>query len=534
MTTRIATPSSSRSIQISIHDLPVELRRLRAGSLYWINVESPELCLALLRQILGHADDGARGVLATVPEPSGILDMLALPPANRDIRLFHIRRKPGSCLKALTRDLDSALHPRERTIIACLPGSHLEPFLDQLNTLMERWNDWLEENGCSLLVLHCDPGADSMTPTLVASNDTLSGLASLSASGPGQGIYHVEYWRTSEHVMGRNTFELAIVNNSIAVRSASPLSHAPTCGERRRFLFEAAALKGSTVYLNGDWQIFNTRDELVRQAQTETTATVVFALDSLASLPELAAIAHSLRLQRGPLLKLVLREMASPLRQTDAQKILDCGASLVVPSGTTVARMLDMLDEHHHATYSRDLVPDPAAVFGSSSGQHPSGITGAAEFIAHVGDMARTTSGQLAGALVQLSPVPGLTAAQTLMELNLRRFDDTACVLGEHLYVFLYGCHPRLVGTALKTLFRIPFEELFASHTELLTREEIESECERMVAELQVAGTVMETDAVSDTTPIGSTPDTLQNSNTMQQRYRPEPLSLRIRPADPP
>lgn len=534
MTPGLNAPSSSGSIQISIHDLPVELRRLRAGSLYWINVESPELCRALLRQILGLAGDAARGVLATVPEPTVMLDTLALPPSDRDIRLFHLRRKPAACLKAFTRDLDSALRPRERVILACLPGSYVEPFREELDELMERWNDWLEDNGCSLLILHCDPAANGMTPALVASNDILSGLASVSATGPGRGMYQVEYWRTSEHVMGRHTFELAIGNEGIAVRAASALMRGPTPGERRRFLFEAAVLQGSTVHLNGDWKIFPTRDELVRQAQTETTATVVFALDSLRSLPELAAIFHSLRLQRGPLLKLVLREMATPLRQIDAQKILDCGASVVVPAGTSVARMLDMLEEHHHVTYSRDLVPDPAAVFRPTSESHPSGITGAAEFIAYVSDMARASSGQVSGALVQLETVPGLTAAQTLMELNLRRFDDTACLLGKHLYVFLYGCHPRLVGTALKTLFRIPFDELFASHSELVTREEIEAGCERMRAELQEAGPGHDTDVVSGTTPIGNTADTLHNSNKMQQRYRPEPLSLRIRPLDQP
>lgn len=534
MTSGIASPRSSRNVQISIHDLPVELRRLRAGSVYWINVESPQLCLAFLRQILGHAGDGARGVLATVPEPSSILDTLALPPSNRDIRLFHIRRKPASCLKAFTRDLDSALRPRSRVILASLPRSHVEPFRGQLDELMERWSTWLEANGCSLLILHCDPEANRMIPALIASNDVLSGLASVSAAGPGRGMYQVEYWRTSDHVMGRHTFELSIGSDDIAVRAASALMHGPAPGERRRFLFEAAALQGSTVHLNGDWKIFPTRDELVQQAQAETTATVVFALDSLGSLPELATIFHSLRLQRGPLLKLVLREMAPPLRQIDAQKILDCGASVVVPAGTSVARMLDMLEEHHRVIYSRELVPDPTAVFGPASDNHPSGITGAAEFIAYVSDMVQASSGQVSGALVQLDPVPGLTAAQTLMELNLRRFDDTACALGDHLYVFLYGCHPRLVGTALKTLFRIPFDELFASHRELVTREEIEAGCERMRAELQEAGPGHDTDVVSGTTPIGNTADTLHNSNTMHQRYRPEPLSLRIRPPDQP
>lgn len=507
---------------------------MRAGSLYWINVESPALCQALLRQILGASGDGARGVLATVPEPSSILDSLALPTASRDIRLFHIRRKPAACLKTFTRDLDSALRPRERVILACLPGSHVEPFREQLDELMDRWSSWLEENGCSLLILHCDPAANRMIPALVASNDTLSGLASLSATSPGRGVYQVEYWRTSEHVMGRHTFELAIGSEGIAVRAAPTLMHAAAPGERRRFLFEAAALEGSTVHLNGDWKIFPTRDELVRQAQTETTATVVFALESLGSLPEFATLVHSLRLQRGPLLKLVLREMASPLRQTDAQKILDCGASVVIPAGTSVARMLDMLEEQHNVGYSRELVPDPTVVFGPASDNHPSGITSATEFIAYVSDMAQASSGQVSGALVQLAPVPGLTAAQTLMELNLRRFDDTACVLGDHLYVFLYGCHPRLVGTALKTLFRIPFDELFASHSELVTREEIEAGCERMRAELQETGPGNEAHAVSGTTPIGNTTDTLHNSNNSQPRYQPEPLSLKIRPADQP
>lgn len=67
------------------------------------------------------------------------------------------------------------------------------------------------------------------------------------------------------------------------------------------------------------------------------------------------------------------------------------------------------------------------------------------------------------GILVALRPVPGLAAEQALTLCQLRRFVDVVTVAQQRLFIYLSTCRPNELETALKSIFRLPVNEIFSN-----------------------------------------------------------------------
>lgn len=526
--------SINQNFQVAITGLPVELRNLEPRNIYWVNIQTFPLCLTLLKQILEHSGEDNRGLLVSGRDPTQLIEQLALKSTPRDIRLFQMGNKIKPGLDNLVRTLDRQLKPKSRTIMLCLP-THLIVEEDQnYQTLFNHWQDWLKNNDCTLLVLAYYPDTDRLAKLLTPFNQALSGLASLTADDDDTCHYQIEHWRSSLKAMCAQTLELRLKNTGLYVAALPqmPIQTAST-NDPGQMLFEKKALNGFSVNLRPSWQVFETREALVAAASIATDATVIFGLQSHDELSEIAATLHRLRTERGASLKLVLHELGLPLRHIDEQRILDSGATLVIPAATPIARFLSLLEEIQPLVYTRTLTTDPQRLFESQKEAKTSGIVSATELIQHLQALLDAPATTVQGILVCLQPAPGLSAQITLRELNLKRLDDAACTLDDKLYLFLYGCHPHLVDVALKSLFKIPYKELFTAHSELSTREEIEGELQRMrfkQDDIQSA-TLEATNAVTVNRipPIELTEPTADQHHVTTRRYHPQRTVLALK-----
>lgn len=528
MLSPVPVSSTDTRAQLAIPGLPVELIRLRMASMYWITLPSHELQSILVRQLLNGTTDTVRGVLASAHDPAQYMHGLARQP-GRDIRLFKLGRKTPQTLDTLTKELDRALRPKERIIWLCLPESHTPTDPGLLAAMLERWAGWLAVNLCTLLVLDCSTNPQAHARTLLPLNNALSGLACLTPEKDATFSYHIEHWRSELGVKGAQQFTLRLEQDRLVATGSVNARETRPARAESVYLFEKAALRDPTLRPSPDWLLFDTRQALYEYALTASTATVVFALQTLGDLPEIARMFHALRQQRGPSLKLVLIEGDTPLRHLDEQRILACGATLVIHAGTTLPRLLNMLEEIQPLTYGRELVADPGTLFESASPSRARGTVSAGQFIDYLGSLLEIPDANIPGVLISLEPVPGLSARQTLLELNLKRFDDIACTLGQRLHLFLYGCHPHMVGAALENMFKLPYQELFTHHSELFTREEIEAEYQRLCLQANDLSDALGEDPEPGTGGRPPRSDVISLPDTEKiVRYRPERLTLSI------
>ncbi|MBB5216307.1 BcsE family c-di-GMP-binding protein [Parapusillimonas granuli] len=476
----IHTGEQGPGCHLAIADLPIELGRLRKGEAYWIAFAREADSAAMIMQVLRGADPDARAAMICSADPTGLLAALPDDQGPADLRTYRLSGEPQRALRALTKDLDRSLRPRDRVIIMRLSIDYFSAVDGQLEALLERWRAWLQGNGCVLLVMTYGEQAMKAVRGLLRLSNVLSGLATLQPSGSGY-AYTVLHWRNSLDAVGLTELQLAWSPQGYAVSQQRAPS--PAAGnDRARFLFERVVLEGAPIFMADDWHVFDSAAELADQAGRATAATVVFGLKSGADLPALARALHVLRKQRGPALKLVVREMARTLRYQDEQLLLSCGATLIVPADTPLPRFLSLLESVQGKLYARELAEDPEALIERSRATRLRGIIGADLFLDYLGHMLEQREAASAtGVLVALVPVPGLTPALAMGQLQLRRFGDVACELGGMVYLFLFGCHPNLVEVALGNVFGLPYGEIFSDHAAYVTVDQLDAERWHMV-----------------------------------------------------
>ena len=446
---------------------------MRSGELYWINVVDEADSAVLIGQILAAAHHGARMALIGPDNPSVYLDGLPMDEGPEDLRCYYLSGDAPKAMCAWTKDLDRRLSPRERTIILCLP---VESFsgAGQLRPLLDDWRHWLQGNGCTLLVVAHGQCPSACVEELMSLNDVLSGMAKLELHGVGY-MYTLAHWRSASSVAGMTELQIEKTGRGFALKGHQS-APALLGSDRHQFYIERAVLEGAPVFMADDWHVFDTSAAVYDQAIQANAATAVFALGSSPDVPALARMLHMLRMQRGPALKLVIREMHRGLRYQDEQLLLACGATLVVPSDTTFPHFLSLLEGVQGQTYRRKLALDPEALIERYLSVHARGVVDVARFLAYLEPMLDGPDVVPNGVLVVMKPVPGVTASLAMDQLRLRRLGDLACELDGMVYLFLQGCHPHMAEVALANVFHLPYREIFSHHAVHTTAAQMQHE----------------------------------------------------------
>ncbi|NYT63873.1 hypothetical protein H0A66_16265 [Alcaligenaceae bacterium] len=448
---------------IAIKDLPQELSQLREGAVYWLGVDHYSDVLMLFRQILLSVDASCRAIAVGPEDLSDTFSGFPDDQGPQDLRFYQMTGLPARALARLTKDLERALRPRKRLVLLMLRLDHLPADAGIAQRLLTTWAEWAEHSGCTLLLLAYGGRAVEYSLHVMSLNDVVSGAARLKSLATGY-QYQVLHWRNELGATGSTELALEKTGLGFVVTQDRVVPDRPHT-DQQRFLLERPVLEGAPVFMADGWQVFDERDALWEQALRSSAATLVFALQADDEVEVLAKMLHTLRKQRGPSLVLVVREMRRILRGHDEQLLLACGASMVIPAGTHLSRFFSLLDSTRGQQYARKLTTDLDSLIAGRRPEQVRGIVSADQFTHYLDAVAgRMRAGISSGILVALTPVPGLSAAQALTQVSLRRYGDVACQIKGVAYVFLFACQPGFVEVALANAFRVPFKEMFLQH----------------------------------------------------------------------
>lgn len=473
--------------RIAIDGLPIEMECLRAGSIYLINFDEWDDCTLLARQIFRRATVTTRGILVTTTDASGSIERLQDAISAHDLRTFRFIEGSVTALKTLMDDLDDSIRPYQRTIILMLPASVTGQMTQESRrALLAKCQPWITHNNCTVLILSAGGNVTRSSSEMLENNDLLAGLVHLKRLSGTQLEYRCAYWRSAHGVTGSRILTIVQHDDQLQVLAHQlPADQVSPVGKSERYIIERAAMSDLGQIKDDGWELVTSRERVYELARQEVDATVVFALSNFRQLPEIARLIHSLRLERGPLLKLVVRELSSQVRLRDEQNLLDCGANLIIGGHLSYTRFKSLLENIRTVRYTRELTQSVEALFADQAERDTQGVVPPAVFLKQVRDAIHkdqqrqksnrrlTTSPaqsdekplEFLGVLVTMEPVPGLSARQALAQINLRRFEDLACHVDQDVFLFLQGCLPELVPAVLQQLFRLPFDEIFASHT---------------------------------------------------------------------
>ncbi|WP_158238562.1 BcsE family c-di-GMP-binding protein [Pollutimonas subterranea] len=468
---------------MAINDLPIELGQMRRGSLYWLGATHEADAYSLIQQILANASPSSKVALIAASDPSGLWSELKSDEGPQDARSYRLTGNPTRALEVLTKDLDRILNPRGRTLIVVLADNSFAALLSRVAHIFAQWQRWLANRECTLLMVVHGAHVIKLSANLTAMNDILSGFALLEQC---EAVYRyrVMHWRNTLDSLGSTELELTKSIDGFSVVQARP-ERSVTTLDSGRFLMEAQVLEGMALFMADDWHVFASQSDLFMQAMHATAATVVLAMSSSSEVPALARMLHSLRRQRGPALKLVIREMQRTLRYRDEQVLRDCGATLIIPAGTPLPQFFSLLESIQGQTFSRALAADPVPLIASLNPLRIRGILGATQFLGALDTVRpRHKVSVVTGVLIVLTPVPGLSAAQAMSQLDLRRAGDIACQLEGVLYVFLFDCRPNMTQVALRNIFHLHYSEMFTDHRICITADEIDAEITAMRSRL--------------------------------------------------
>lgn len=253
---------------------------------------------------------------------------------------------------------------------------------------------------------------------------------------------------------------------------------------------------------------------------------MVFSLQNSDQIPTLAGQVHSLRRMRGSGIKIVVREMQTALRYSDERLLLACGVNSLVPFSAPLSHFLTALEGIQGQSYNRHVPADLSMLIKSMQPVQERGFLPLEVFCPSVTRLVNNTllpeNGK--GLLVALRPVSELTAEQTLTLCKPRRYGDLVTLVENRLYLFLSSCRFNDLDTALKFIFRLPYDEIFANR--LVWYEDVQ-----ILSEIrQITGKVPTAWRATAAIPVPPMPDTVPVEPV--PRRQPHPITLDCVPTE--
>ncbi len=460
------------ALTLSIAGLPAEFQQLRGGGVYWVDCARQADAELLCAQLLAAQDGLARAALLVAGSaPAGVSGKIDDTQGPAELAIYEIAAaQVAAALAILPLELTRALRGRVPPLCAILlPGSAVAALSAAgLQRFCAELRQWARRHAVSVVLLSHGESA-ALATRLLPLNDALAGLAQLYPA-KGEFGYLLHFWRNGLGVSAAREFAL----HREQARGQSPrlaLLRGTTmavfgegASDHRSYLADADVLEGAPP-LSADWRLFEGWGPMLAHVAHAQASSVVFAIHGNSQVDPLAAILHRLRRERGNALKLVVREMAPCLRYADERLLMGCGATLIVPHGTPLARFLTVLESVQGNVWHGTLPVDIEAAAKAFRPPPVKGLVTPAQFWELVTNIeeATATSG-LDNALVQLKPLRGLRPEQVLGQCRIRRQGDLACLYQGQIHLFLFACRREGVERALDRMFRLPWREIFIGY----------------------------------------------------------------------
>ncbi|POR53018.1 cellulose biosynthesis protein BcsE [Paraburkholderia eburnea] len=309
-----------------------------------------------------------------------------------------------------------------------------------------------------------DAGEDAVQPALAAFQARFAGAAQLLQT-QGQFHWEVAFWRSGDSVLGSQSLPLrfSTVDHRLTV-SGGTFEHsigeagllAPDEG---RVIVSRDAVLNERV-LPPAWQVVDDNEAALNAARTAVAATVILDFGASRDLEALAEHVHTLRLQCGNALKIIVREDGVAMRYESL--MLNLGANRVIARNTTLSQCEAIVESLQGQVFSRPMPADYRQALAAVMHGEESGYVSATHFVDLVrAAVERSRVIQLPNVLIRLALMPEVAHVDALKACHQRRAGDILTAAGDSLYVFFFACRLGDADAVCQRVFQRPLAELF-------------------------------------------------------------------------
>ncbi|WP_321881061.1 cellulose biosynthesis protein BcsE [Paraburkholderia bannensis] len=326
--------------------------------------------------------------------------------------------------------------------------------------------NWCATHRYGVLLVAELPNADenNVQPALAAFQARFAGAAQLLQS-QGQFHWEVAFWRAGESVLGSQSLPLrfSAVDHRLTVSGGTFQHSIGEAGllapDEGRVIVSRDAVLNERV-LPPAWQVVDDNEAALTAARTAVAATVILDFGASRDLEALAEHVHTLRLQCGNALKIIVREDGVAMRYESL--MLNLGANRVIARNTTLSQCEAIVESLQGQVFSRPMPADYRQALAAVMHGEESGYVSATHFVELVrAAVERSRVIQLPNVLIRLALMPEVAHVDALKACHQRRAGDIMTAAGDSLYVFFFACRLGDADAVCQRVFQRPLAELF-------------------------------------------------------------------------
>ncbi len=445
---------------LGIEQLQSELTLMQPPACYWITSDRLADARTLARQVIGAQQQIT--LITSIDTPQALLN--PEPPGEvMNIPMFSlpVGRK---ALLDLPEDLARVLSARPRLILFYCAYTCWQMLTSrEILNWLKKTHRLLAEKQTAMLIITSGAGINNLRSQLQTFFRYLDGVAHLEWQQDSWD-YRINWWCHDNQLLAERTLRFSKNDERYGLLKDDEPATPLTLNDEHHFIAQRDVLEGAPP-LSRQWQLFDSNDRVWSCAQQASSATVIFNLDNNQQIIPLAESIHHLRRSRGSALKIVVRELQTSMRHSDERLLLACGVNIVVPADTRLSHFLTMLEGIQGQSYNRHVPADLEQLVATMQPLNLKGFLAPERFCNAVQQLLSNTqlpeNGK--GLLVALRPSPQLRAQQALTLCKTRRYGDLVTLIDDRLYLFLFSCRFNDLDTALKSVFPLPYEEIFVN-----------------------------------------------------------------------
>jgi len=448
------------SFALGLLQVQPELTALQTPGCYWVTCARQEDARTFIRQAVM-----AQQSVTLISADEKPRDLLTPDPAegpNR-IPLFSLSKSKKSLLR-LETDFLRTLSSKSGLVIFNSSAAQWDKLNEaELTDWIKRMRRLLNKKQLTLLMVTSGATIINLRNNLQRYFRQLDGVAHL-AFQQDSWQYRINWWYDADRLLADRAIRLVCKDDRFYAETENEKQEPLSLNDEQHYLADKIVLEGAPP-LSRQWQLFDDNEQVFFRAQQANAATVIFSLTRSDYIGELAKMVHSLRRARGNGLKIVVREMGTSLRYSDERLLMACGVTAIVPASAAMSRFLTTLEAVQGQVFNRRV---PASLDALTAALQPLQEKGYLRLDAFCQAVAQLIGNTLLpendkGLLVALRPVPQLKPQQILTLCKPRRFGDLVTVLDDRVILFLSSCRYNDLDKALKFIFSLSHDELFAN-----------------------------------------------------------------------
>jgi cellulose biosynthesis protein BcsE len=481
-----SSPDSRPCVSLGLDGMPTVLNSLAPGSAYSLSIRPAFSHVGFISSaLLANVAKGVRCALMTPLSPETFLrrchpeceqELRAAMNAKQlvfmtmigDYKKNIVRFGPEKFLRELAQcgiEDGSLLVIDQAEQLFSL--HHQEVALDQLKA----YQQWLERTQSTALLLFSRLTEDS---ALAAGHHAVvnqtSGNARLDCAHAAAELW-VDFWHSGELTIAERRFALDQARIGDAHRRASAgsparlqlASETPPSAVKQiagaqdanDVYYLGSALTRDSVRQSGRWTQVHSLVDMIHAVREARAATVIITASQETDWRALAQAVHTMRMNAGPMLRIVILNAGPAIRYRQEALLLRLGANLVVHDVTHAARLPLLLESLRSQLYVRAKTVSFDEAIASATPPQMKGYLPPAAFCDEVRRaLLQAQALDLPCALIVLNPSLAHDLPASLKRVSLSREGDLLTASATRCYVFLYGCIvtdrqsllPRLLG----------------------------------------------------------------------------------------